>query len=84
MSLHQSGTRAYSLMANHKLKGFLFVKDKSYNYGSSCLQTSKQKHIIDLEILAQHLQQRLRLYENPMCMENLMEGVGKYKIKKEK
>ena len=57
-------------MVNHKLKGFLFAKEKSYNHGSSCLQTSKQKRIIDLEILAQHLQQRSWLYEDPGFMEN--------------
>ena len=39
-------------------------KYKSYNYGSSCSQTAKKKHIADLETLAQHLQQRLRLYED--------------------
>ena len=36
--------------------------------------------VVDLEILAQHLQQRLKLYED----HNLMEGIGKYKIKVEK
>ena len=56
----------------------------SYNHGSRCSQTAKQKRIIDLKIHAQHLQQCLRLCENPMSMENLMEGIGKYKIKEEK
>ena len=45
---------------------------------------TKQKRIIDLEILAQHLQQRLRLYKDPISMENLLEGLGKCKIKKGK
>ena len=71
-------------MSDHKLNGFLGAKDKSYNHGSNFSQIAKQNHIIDLEILAQHLQKRLRLYEDPMCMENLMEGIGKYKIKEEK
>ena len=43
-------------MADHKLEGFLGAKDKSYNHGSICLQTTKQKHITNLEILAHHLQ----------------------------
>ena len=71
-------------MTDQKLKGFLGAKDKSSNHGLSCSQTAKQKHIIDLHILAYHLQQRLRLYEDPMSMEKLMEGIGKYKIEEEK
>ena len=43
-----------------------------------------EKRTTDLETLAQHLQQRLRLYEDHRYMENLMEGVGKYKVKEEK
>ena len=71
-------------MAKHKLKDFLGAKDKSNNHSSSSSQTTKQKRIIDLEILALHLQQRLRLYEDPMPKEKLMEGIGKNKIKEEK
>ena len=44
----------------------------------------EEKRIVNLETFALHLQQRLRLYEDRMSMENLMEGIGKYKIKKEK
>ena len=33
-----------------------------------------------MDVLTQHLQQRLRLYNDYMFMENLMEGIGKYKI----
>ena len=71
-------------MANQNLRGILGSKYKSYNYGSSCSQTAKKKHIANLEILAQHLQQHLRFYEDHNSMENLMEGIGKYKIKEEK
>ena len=71
-------------MVDQMLKGFIGAKDKSYNHGLSCSQTGKQKHIIDLEIVAQHLQQNLKLYEDPMSMENMMEGIRKYKIKEEK
>ena len=65
-------------MADQNLRGVLGSKYKSYNYGLSCSQTAKQKHIFDLETLAKHLQQRLRLYEDHNCMENLMKGIGKY------
>ena len=71
-------------MADQNLRAVLGSKYKSYNYGSSCSQTAKQKRIVDLETLAQHLQQRLRLYEDHNSMENLMEGIGKYKFKEEK
>ena len=71
-------------MADQNLTYVHSYKYKSYNYGSSCSQIAKQKHIADLETLAQHLQQRLRLYEDHYSMENLMEGFGKYKIKEEK
>ena len=67
-------------MADQNLRGVLGSEYKSHNYGSSCSQTSKQKHIVDLETLTQHLQQRLRLYEDHNSMENLMEGISKYKI----
>ena len=70
-------------MVDQNLRGVLGYKYKSYNYGSSCSQTSKQKHIDDLETLAQYLQHHLRLYEDHNYMENLMEGIGKYKIKEE-
>ena len=41
------------------------------------VQTKCTKQVIqgDLEILAQLLQRRLRLYEDHMSMENLMEGI---------
>ena len=52
-------------MVDQKLKGFLSDKDKSSNHGLSCSQTAKQKRMIDLHILAHHLQQRLRSYEDP-------------------
>ena len=83
-SLHQSGIKVHGLMADQNLRGVLGSKYKSYNYGSSCSQTAKQKHIADLETLTQHLQQRLRLYEDHNFMENLMESISKYKIKEEK
>ena len=82
--MHQSGIRVHGLMADHNLRGVLSSKYKSYSHGSSSSRSTKQKRIIDLQILAQHLQQHLRLYEDPMSMENLMEGIGKYKIKEEK
>ena len=82
--MHQSGIKVYGLTGDQKLKGFLGAEYKSYNHGSSCSQTAKQKRIIDLEILAQHLQQCLRLYKDTMPMENLIECIGKYKIKEEK
>ena len=72
--------QSHGLMADQNLRGVL---DSKYN-GSSSSRSTKQKHIIDLEILVQHLQRRLRLYEDRMSMENLMEGIGKYKIKEEK
>ena len=68
-------------MADQNLIGVLGSKYKSYSHGS---RSTKQKRIIDLEILAQHLQRRLRLYEDRMSIENLMKGIGKYKIKEEK
>ena len=71
-------------MADQNLKGVLGSKYKSYSHGSSSSRSTKQKRIIDLEILAQHLQRCLRLYEDCMSMENLMGGIGKYKIKDEK
>ena len=71
-------------MVDQNLRGILGSKYKSCNYGSSCSQTAKQMHIVDLETLAQHRQQRLRLYEDHNSMENLMERIGKYKIKEEK
>lgn len=51
-------------------------------HGLSCLQTA-QKCITELEILAQHLQQGLRLYEDPTTMENLTEDVGENKTMEE-
>ena len=62
-------------MANQKLKGVLGTRGKSSSLGTSCSQTAKRKRITDLEILARHLQHRLRLYEDPMDMENLMEDI---------
>ena len=44
----------------------------------------EEKHIVDLETLSKHLEQRLRLYEDHMSMENLVEGIDMYKIKEEK
>ena len=41
----------------------------------------EEKSIVDLEILAQHLQKRLGSYEDHMSMENLLEDIGEYKIK---
>ena len=71
-------------MADQNLKGVLGSKYKSYSHGSSSSRSTKQKRIIDLEILAQHLQRHLRLYEDRMSIENLMEGMVKYKFKEEK
>ena len=82
--MHQSGIKAHGLIADKNLRGVLGSKYKSYNYGSTCSQIAKQKHIADLETLAQHLQHCLRLYEDHNSMEDLMEGIGKYKIKEEK
>ena len=71
-------------MVDHKLKGVLGARAKISRHGLSHSQAMEEKRIADLETLAQHLQQRLRLYEYRMSMENLMEGIGKYKIKEEK
>ena len=69
------------MMANHKLKSVLGARDKISSHGSSRSLAMEEKRIVDLETLAQHLQQCLRLYEDHMSMENLMEeGIGKYKI----
>ena len=84
MTLHQIGIKAHGLMADQNLKGILGSKHKNYSHGSSSSRSTKQKCLIDLEILAQHLQRCLRLYEDCMSMENLMECIGKYKIKVEK
>ena len=65
-------------MVDQDLTSVLGSKHKTYNYGSSCSQTAKQKHTADLETLAQHLQQRLRLHEDHNSMKNLMEGISKY------
>ena len=83
-SLHQSGIKDYGLMDDKNLRGILGSKYKSYNYGLSCSKIVKQKHIADLETLVQHLQQRLKLYKDHNSMENLMEGISKYKIKEKK
>ena len=72
------------MMGDHKLKGVLGVRDKSSTHGLSRSLAIEEKRIVYLEILAQHLQQCLRLYEDHMSTENLMEGIGKYKIKEEK
>ena len=72
------------MMVDHKLKGVLGIRDKSSTHGLSRSLAMEEKHIVDLEILAQHLQQCLRLYKDHMFMENLMEGIGKYNIKDEK
>ena len=68
------------MMVDHKLKGVFGVRDKSSTYGLSRSLAMEEKHITDLEILTYHLQQRLRLYEDFISIENLMEGIGKYKI----
>ena len=65
------------MMTDHKLKGVLSVRDQSSTHGLSRSLTMEEKHIVDLEILVQHLQQCLSLYEDHMSMENLMEGIGK-------
>ena len=44
----------------------------------------EENRIPDLEILAQHLQQHLSLYEDHISMEKFMEGIGKYEIKGKK
>ena len=71
-------------MADHKLKGVLGARDKRSGHGLSCSLAMEEKHITDLEILAQHLRKRLGCYEDHMSMENLLEGIGEYKIKEEK
>ena len=67
-------------MANHKLKGVLGARDKCSSHGLSCSLAMEEKHIADLEILAQHLQKRLGHYEDHVFMENLLEDIGEYKI----
>ena len=58
--------------------------ETSSTHGLSRSLAMEEKHIADLEILAQHLQQRLKLDEDHMSMENLMEDISNYKINKEK
>ena len=72
------------MMTDHKLKSVLGVRDKSSTHGLSRSLAMEEKCIADLEILAQHLQQRFRLYQYHISMEKLMAGIGKYKIKEEK
>ena len=72
------------MMDDHKLKGVLGIRDKSSTHGLSRSLAMEENCIVDLKILAQRLQQILRLYEYHMSMENLMEGIDKYKIKEEK
>ena len=72
------------MMVDHKLKGILCVRDKIYTHGLNRSLAIEEKCIIDLEIFARHLQQHLRLYEDHMSIDNLMEGIGKYKIREEK
>ena len=71
-------------MVDHKLKGVLGTRDKISNHVLNHSLSMEEKLIANLDTFAQHLQQRLRLYEDCMSMENLMEGIAKYKIKKEK
>ena len=63
-------------MADKKLKGVLGNEGKS----SSGSQTLRQKRSVDLEILVQCLQNRLRFHRDPMVMEDL---VGENKIEEE-
>ena len=49
-------------MADHKLKGVLGARDKHSSHGLSCSLALEEKHIADLEILAQHLRKRLGCY----------------------
>ena len=72
------------MMVDHKLKGVLGVRDKSSTHGLCRSLAMEETRIADLEILSQHLQQRLRLYEDHMSTENLREGICKYKIEEEK
>ena len=67
-------------MVDHKLKGVLGSRDKSFSHVSSHSLAMEEKLIANLETFAQHL----RLYEYHMPMENLNEGIGKYKIKEKK
>ena len=46
-------------MVDHKLKGVLGARDKSYSHGLSRSLAMEEKHIADFETLAQHLQQCL-------------------------
>ena len=71
-------------MVAQNLRGVLGSKYKIYNHGSNISRSKKQKHIIDLEIFAQHLQRHFWLYGDHVSMENLMKGIGKDKIKEEK
>ena len=61
-------------MAYWKLKGMLGVGDKSSNHGSSGMQTKERKHIVDIEILVERLQDCLRFYEGLKAVEDLIEG----------
>ena len=54
----------------------LGARDKSSSHGFSHSLAMEEEHTIDLKKLAQHLQ-HLRLYEDHMSMENLMEGINK-------
>ena len=67
-------------MADHKLKDVLGSRNKFCSHSSSRSLAMKEKHIACLEILAQHLQKHLRLYEDCVSMENLIKGIGEYKM----
>ena len=67
-------------MADRKLKDILDNEGKISSHDSSGLQSPRQKCIIDLEILVQRLQNRLRFHTDPMIMEDL---VGENKIEEE-
>ena len=58
----------------------LGARDKRSSHGLSRSLAMEEKHITDLEILAQHLQKCLGRYEDHMSMENLLEDIGEYKI----
>ena len=71
------------MMDYNKLKGILGVGDKSSNHSSSSSESPKQKRIDDLKTLVQRLQQRLRIYEDPVTMKTFMDIVDEYNTKEE-
>lgn len=66
------------MIDHHKLKGNFGAKYKSPSYSQV-----GQNYTTNLEILYEHLKHHLRLYEDFMGMNSLMEDVDEKKIIKE-